>query len=198
MEAPKGEPGIRRRSGTPDRSNPANLVLRMRDFYGSGARADVMTCLLAEEGGTPNGIAAKICYRQGQVYRVLEDLVSAGIAHKRGGRGSARYWIVREAVAGFLGLDGEPPAFFARWGVFLAFHLVISDWEGHREKYADDFLAAERMRDLAARVAPPLGKAGRPLSRLSFPAPGMLKGTEHARALKEFLQQVAPIRLSYM
>lgn len=194
----RGSPRIRHHSGTPDRSNPANLMLRMRDFYGSGARADVMTYLLAEGGGSSNGIAAKIYYRQGQVYRVLEDLVNAGIVHKRGGRGNAYYWIDREAVAGSIGLKDGHPAFFAWGDVFLAFHLVISDWERNREKYADDFLAAERMRDLAARVVPLLGKAGKPLSRLPFPVPGMLKGTEHTRALKEFLRQVVDILQSHM
>ncbi|NPV59160.1 MAG: hypothetical protein HPY75_05795 [Actinobacteria bacterium] len=194
----RGAPRIRRHSGTPDRSNPANLMLRLRDFYGSGARADVMTYLLTEGGGSSNGIATKISYRQGQVYRVLENLVSAGIAHKRGGRGNAHYWIDREAVAVSLGLEGELPAFFAWGDVFLAFHLVASDWERNKEKYADDFLAAERMRDLAARVVPLLGKAGGPLSRLPFPVPGALKGMEHARALMDFLQQAADILQSYM
>lgn len=193
----RGRPRIRRHSGRPDRANPANLMLRLRDYYGAGARADVMTYLLAEGGGSSRGIAERVKYQQGRVYRVLEDLVGAGVAQKRGGRGSAFYWIDRERVASSLGLEGGIPAFFAWGDVFLAFDTVISDAERRDEVYAQEFLAAERMRDLAARVVPLLRRAGEPLSRLPFPSPDRLKGMEHARALMDFMERAAGVLKSY-
>ncbi len=189
----RGSPRVRQHSGRPDPANPANLMLRLRDYYGSGARADVMTYLLAEGGGSSNGIAAKIKYQQGRVYRVLEDLVGAGIARKRGGRGNAYYWIDRESLAASLGLGGSPPAFFAWGDVFRAFDMVVSDWWENREAYENGFLSAERMRDLMAQVVPMLTNAATQLARLPVLDAGRLRGTEYAEALRDFLDTVANI-----
>jgi hypothetical protein len=193
----RGSPRIRRHSGKPDLGNPANLMLRLRDYYGAGARADVMTWLLTNEGGSSNGIASRIKYRQGSVYGVLEDLVSAGIAHKEGGRGNAYYWIDREKVAASLGLGKKRPAFFIWGDVLRAFDMVMSDRWTRQETYENVFLAAERMRDLAVEVIPMLRRAGQPLSRIPFPDPARLKGAEHTEALIAFLDQAAAILERY-
>jgi hypothetical protein len=185
----RGSPRIRRHSGTPELKNPGNLMLRLRDYYGSGARADVMTFLLTEKGGSSYGIAAKIKYQQGRVYDVLEGLVSAGIAQKQGGRGNAYYWIDRENVAASLGLGRKRPTFFVWSDVFCAFHLVVSDWRNNHEAYQSDFLAAERMRDLTVKVVPMLRKAGEPLSRMEAPDIKRQKGVEHKEALILFMNQ---------
>lgn len=169
--------------------NPANLMLRLRDYYGAEARADVMTYLLTEKGGSSYGIAAKIKYQQGRVYDVLEGLVSAGIANKQGGRGQATYWIDRENVASSLGLGRKRPVFFVWGDVFNAFHLLFSDWYWHRAAYENDFLAAERMRDLTVRVVPMLRKAGEPLSQMPGPDIRRQKGSEHKEALILFMDQ---------
>jgi hypothetical protein len=193
----RGSPRIRRHSGRPDLDNPANLMLRLRDYYGAGARADVMTYMLTSEGGSSHGIAAKIKYRQGSVYGVLEDLVSAGIAHKRGGRGHAYYWIDREGVAASLGLGKKLPAYFVWGDVFRAFDMVISDRWTQQETYENDFLAAERMRDLAVEAVPMIRGAGAPLARTPFPDPARLKGAEHAEALVSFMDNVADVLRSH-
>lgn len=187
----RGSPRIRRHSGRPDLGNPANLMLRLRDYYGAGARADVMTYLLTNEGGSSHGIAAKTKYRQGSVYGVLEDLVGADIAHKRGGRGNAYYWIEREKIAVSLGLSGNLPVFFVWGDVFRAFDMVISDWWENRDAYTNEFLSAERMRDLRGEIVPMLRNAGEPLSRLHTPDARTLKGVEHVEALMAFLDGVA-------
>ncbi|RJP32840.1 MAG: hypothetical protein C4536_05395 [Actinobacteria bacterium] len=193
----KGSPRIRRHSGQPDLGNPANLMLRLRDYYGGGTRADVMTYLFTNEGGSSRGIAAKIKYQQGSVYGVLEDLVSAGIAHKRGGRGHAYYWIDRENMAASLGLGRKRPVFFVWSDVFRAFDMVISDWRKHRDAYENEFLSAERARDLMVGIVPMLRNAGEPLLRLPAPDTGRLKGEEHKEALIAFLDSVMKILRSY-
>jgi len=189
----RGSPRIRRHSDRPDLGNPANLMLRLRDYYGAGARADVMTYLLTNEGGSSHGIAVKIKYRQGSVYGVLEDLVDAGIGHKRGGRGHAYYWIEREKMAASLGLGRKLPAYFVWGDVFRAFDMVISDWWENREAYENEFLSAERMRDLMVEIVPLLRNAGEPLSRLPAPDARMLKGAEHVEALMAFLDRVMDV-----
>jgi hypothetical protein len=186
----RGSPRIRRHSQKPDLKNPANMMLRLRDYYGAGARADVMTYLLTEEGGSSNGIAASIKYQQGRVYDVLEGLVGAGIAGKRGGKGNAYYWIDHDKIAASLGLGKKRPVSFVWGDIFCAFDRVISDWRDHQAEYADEFLAAERMRDLTAGVVPMLRNAGEPLSRMPAPDLARQKGAEHGEALMEFMDRV--------
>jgi hypothetical protein len=193
----RGEPRIRGHSKRPDLGNPANLMLRLRDYYGAGGRADVMTFLLTNEGGSSNGIAEKIKYQQGMIYKVLEDLVGAGIAYKKGGRGHAYYWIDQARVADSLGLEKERPAFFVWGDIFCAFNLILSDWREHAAKYSNEFLSAERMRDLALEAVPVLRKAGEPLSRIPFPDPGNLEGVEHTEALVGFLGRVSDVLMRY-
>jgi len=189
----RGSPRIRGHSGTPDLKNPANLMLRLRDYYGAEARADVMTYLLTEKGGSSYGIAAKIKYQQGRVYDVLENLVNAGVAHKQGGRGNAYYWIDRESVAASLGLGRRRPAFFVWGDVFCAFHLLVSDLLRHQVEYQDDFLSAERMRDLTVEIVHMLRKAGEPLSQVSVPDVKRQKGDEHKEALISFMNQIQKV-----
>ncbi len=193
----RGTPRIRRHSGKPDLANPANLMLRLRGYYGRGARADVMTYLLAEGGGSSNGIAARMKYRQARVYEVLEGFVRAGVACKRGGRGGAFYWVDRERVAASLGLRGEMPAFFAWPDVFAAFHavgLVLGDrWTGWEE----DFLLVERMRDLMVEIVPALSGSGGPIARLPVPDARGLRGPEYGRALLSYLGGVAEVLEEY-
>ncbi len=186
----RGSPRIRHHSGTPDLKNPSNLMVRLRDYYGAGARSDVMTYLLTEKGGSSNGIAAKIKYQQGRVYDVLETLVEAGIAHKEGGPGSAYYWIDQSSIAASLGLGKKRPAFLVWGDIFCAFHLVISDWQEHQREYEKDFLSAERMRDLTVRVVPMLRNSGEPLAHLPVPDIKRQKGIEHEEGLIEYLKRV--------
>ncbi len=185
----RGSPRVRHHSGSPDLANPANLMLRLRDYYGAEARADVMTYLLTEPGGSSCGIAARIKYQQGRVYDVLESLVNAGIASKRGGRGGAYYWIDQRKVGASLGLAGRRPAFVAWGDVFCGFYSVLEDLRTHPQDYADEFLAVERMRELTAKVVPMLRNAGEALSRLPAPDVRRQAGPEHARALRSFLLQ---------
>ncbi len=185
----RGTPRVRRHSGAPDLTNPANLMLRLRDYYGAEARADVMTYLLTEPGGSSCGIAAKIKYQQGRVYDVLESLVSAGFASKRGGRGQAYYWIDQKKVGASLGLHGKPPAFVAWGDVFCAYYSVLEDLRAHAADYENEFLATERIRTLTAKVVPMLRNAGEALSRLPAPDIKRQVGPELNRALRSFLLQ---------
>ncbi|MEW6554828.1 MAG: hypothetical protein AB1384_11145 [Actinomycetota bacterium] len=194
----RGTPRIRNHSQKPDLGNPANLMLRLRDYYGAGARADVMTYLLTNRGGSSNGIALSTSYQQRRVYGVLEDLVGAGVAHKRGGHGNAYYWIDQERIAASLGLDKERPAFFVWGDIFFALDKVVSDRRRQQEVYANEFLTAERMRDLAVEVVPLLRKAGEPLSHIPFPNPGNLKGSQHEEAFIVFLDSVVDVLKSHM
>jgi hypothetical protein len=193
----RGSPRIRHHSGKPDLKNPANMMLRLRDYYGAGARADVMTYLLTEKGGSSYGIAAKIKYQQGRVYDVLEDLVGAGIAQKQGGPGHAYYWIDQVSMAASLGLGRKLPVFFIWGDIFCAFNMVISDWRKHQAEYMDEFLSAERMRDLTAKVVPMLRKAGEPLSRMPAPDLRKQKGIEHKEALVVFMNRAKDILRRY-
>jgi hypothetical protein len=138
-----------------------------------------------------------IWYQPRRVYGVLEDLGGAGIAYKKGGHGSAYYWINQENIAASLGLGKKRPVFFVWGDIFCAFDKVISDWREHQEKYANEFLSAERMRDLAGVAVPMLRRAGEPLSRIPFPDPGTLKGAQHTEALVAFMDDAVDVLKRY-
>lgn len=185
----RGTPRIRHHSGTPDLKNPGNLMLRLRDYYGSEARADILTYLITERGGSSYGIAAKLKYQQGRVYDVLESLVNAGVAQKQGGRGRAYYWLDAKGMTAGLGLGKKRPAFLAWGDVYCAFYLLLSDWREHEGEYANDLLAAERMRELTKKIVPMMRNAGEPLALLPMPDMRRLKGSEYKEALKAFLDR---------
>jgi hypothetical protein len=75
--------------------------------------------------------------------------------------------------------------------------MVISDRREHPAAYENEFLSAERMRDLALEVVPMLRKAGEPLSHMPAPDPRRLKGAEHGEALIAFLDNVAKVLRRY-
>ncbi|MBU4174119.1 MAG: helix-turn-helix domain-containing protein [Actinobacteria bacterium] len=189
----RGKPGLRGHSGTPDQKNPVNLMVRLRGYYGTGTRADVITYLLAGKGGSSNEIASKIKYDQSGVYRVLEELVESGIVQKYGEPGYGYYWLDRDEMAQSLGLEGGRPVYFVWSDIFRAFYLLVSDWMAHKHEYQDRFLSAERMRDLTAKVVPLLRKAGEPLLEIPVPDIGRQKGQEHSERLIVFLDQVMDV-----
>jgi DNA-binding transcriptional ArsR family regulator len=193
----RGKPRIRKHAASPDLENPANLLLRLREYYGSDARAEVTAYLLLEGEGSSNAIAARVKYRQGRVYRVLESMVEAGLVYKRGGPGPARYRLDREKMAAALGLGRDLPAFFDWSDVLLAFHLVISDWWKHEDEYAVEFLALERSRLLLQEIIPLLSDAARPLSGIPAPRPETLQGEGFRSALQDYLLRTIEIIRNY-
>ena len=96
-------------------------------------------------------------------------------------------------MASWLGFGEERPAFFVWGDIFRAFDMVITDRWKHPAAYESEFLAAERMRDLALEAIPLLREAGEPLSRMPAPDPGRLKGMEHGEALFTFIGDVTNV-----
>jgi len=187
----RGEPRIREHSGRPDLENPANIMLRMRMLYGASSRAEILTYLFAGQPGNSNEIARQIKYDQAGVYRELEKLVKAGMVSKHKNNRDADYWLDRDKFAQSLAIEGERPVFLVWGDVYRAFNLVLKDIKDHPEEYENEFLAAERMRNLTNEVVSLLRNAGKPLSQLPVPNIERQKGTEHQEKLLLYLRSAA-------
>lgn len=178
----RGKPRVRRHSGVPDAANDANLMVRLRKYYGTGAKGDVVTYLLTAGAGNGRRISRRLFYNQGSVYPVLEDLVDAGVVLKQGGRGSARYWIKDpETIAKSLGMKGKRPVFFV-WGeAYGALYQVAEELRAQADSPAGTFIEKERSREMILKIVPELRDSGEPLEGLAMPdisaenLPGALK-----------------------
>lgn len=189
----RGTPRIRGHSGRPDQENPANIMIRLRGYYGTGTRADVMTYLLTAGGGSSNEIASKLKYNQKGVYDALEEMSETGLVYKYGGVKRAHYWVDRPEMTRSLGLEEELPAFFVWGDIYDALYLVVSDYAQHEDDYADEFLSAERMLNLTVKVVPLLRNAGGALSQLPVPNTKRQSGSQHMDKLIEYLQEVVGV-----
>ncbi len=189
----RGTPRIRGHSGRPDLENPANIMIRLRGYYGTGTRADVMTYLLTTGGGSSNEIASKLKYNQKGVYDALEEMSETGLVHKYGGVKRSHYWVDRPEMARALGLEEELPAFFVWSDIYDALYLVVSDYTQHEDDYADEFLSAERMLNLTVKVVPLLRNAGEALSQLPVPNIKKQSGSQHKEKLIAYLRHVASV-----
>lgn len=194
----RAEPRIRMHSKAPDMRNPGNLMTRLRKYYGTGAKADVITYLLTGKGGSSKEIAHKVEYNQKSVYEVLEDLVAARMAQKRGGRGNAYYWVDAQAIARSIGLKGKRPVFFVWGDLFQALDLVAEDLRTHKREYASRFFAAERSRKLAVEIAPIISKSGEPLEKISLPDIRASEGAEHTEELFRFISTTLDILARFL
>ena len=186
----RGAPRIREHSGTPNTGNPANLMVKLREFYGTGTRADVMTYLLTAGGGSSNEIAVRLKYNQKGVYEALEEMCAAGTVHKYSKARNGYYWVERDDMAKTLGLPVELPVFFVWGDIYFAYYLLISDCIMNVESHQDDFLSAERMRNLTVKIVPLLRNSGEPLSQLAMPDIKRQSGIEHKDKLLDYMTRV--------
>lgn len=194
----RGTPRIRMHSGSPDMRNPGNLMIRLRSYYGTGAKADVVTYLLTGKGGSSKEIASKIKYNQKSVYDALEQLVGADMAYKRGGVGNAYYWVDPHDIAASLGLKDKRPVFFVWADIYRAIYRVLEDVRSNDEKWSSPFFSAERAKNLAVEVASIVRKSGEPLEQIKLPDTRRTQGRENVEELKEFLAEFPGILSQFM
>jgi hypothetical protein len=186
----RGTPRMRGHSGSPDMRNPGNLMIRLRSYYGTGAKADVVTYLLTGKGGSSKEIASKIKYNQKSVYDALEQLVGADMAYKRGGVGNAYYWVDPRDIAQSLGLKDSRPVFFVWADIYRVIFRVLEDIRSNDEKWSSPFFSAERAKNLAVEAAPIIRGSGVPLEHVKLPDISRAQGNETVLVLKEFLAEV--------
>lgn len=186
----RGKPRIREHSGRPDLDNPANVMIRTRKQYGIGAKADAITFLLTDKGGSSRGIAGKIKYNQSSVYRALENLVDAGVVRKYDQAGWGYYWIDRQEIAKTLDLRNSRPVFFVWADIFRAFYMVMRDFVINGSTDGGSLMDIERARDLTVQIAPLLRNAGEPLTRIDIPDIRKRGGTQNIEDLRDFLSRV--------
>lgn len=194
----RGTPRIRRHSGSPDMRNPGNLMIRLREYYGTGVKADVVTYLLTCKGGSSREIASRVKYNQKSVYKALQQLVEADMAYKRGGVGNAYYWLDPYDIAASLGLKEKRPVFFVWADIYHAIYRVLEDVHSNDKKWSSPFFSAERAKNLTVEIAPIIRKSGEPLQQMRLPDIQRAQGSENVEELKEFLAKLLDILSQFM
>lgn len=194
----RGTPRMRGHSLSPDTGNPANLMVRAREYYGMNARADIITFLLTEKGGSSNGIAVKTKYDQAVVYRALEDLVSAGIVKKHGQVRMGYYWLDREDVASSMGIGGTRPVYFVWGDIYRALDLISKDEVVSWDVDGGGLKSIEAARELTTKVTPLIRNAGEPLSHEATPDISRQAGKESISGLKDYVSKALNIIRSFV
>ncbi|MBN2169087.1 MAG: hypothetical protein JW738_07570 [Actinobacteria bacterium] len=194
----RGRPRMRGNSGKPDLGNPANLMLRLRQEYGKGARADCITFLISGGRGSSNAIASRIKYKQPSVYTALEQLVNAGVVQKYSQSGWSDYWIDEPAdrFSRIYGPDKGMPVFIVWSDIFRAFYLIMRDFAENGALEGNSLKAIERARKLTTAVVPMIRNSGGPFTAQPVPDINKTGGERNISQLREFLESSAEIMKS--
>ncbi len=126
---------------------PVLVELQLRAIFGVEARASVFVFLLFNDDGNSNSIAKAIFADQGNVYKILEKWVNAGIVVKASGYKTTTYSLTeKNDWLNLLGLDSE--LMFLNW--MHTFHVLsrITAVLNKKPWATDDYLAASFFRDV--------------------------------------------------
>lgn len=132
---------------------PVLAELQLRAIFGVEARASVFVFLLFNDEGNSNSIAKAIFADQGNVYKILEKWVSAGIIVKASGYKAATYSLAEKTRwLNLLGLDKE--LLFLNW--MHTFHVLgkISTALSKQLWASDNYLMASFFRDVLSDLQP--------------------------------------------
>jgi hypothetical protein len=195
----RGVPRLRRHSGSPEISNPANLMLSARGVYGKGSRADVLAYLCCLDKGPKNSlaIARKVLYDQKAVYRALDSLEQAGLVENLnpGPYATGYYRVVREGVAlKPIGVRTGP--LYINWHVFFfAVNKALVDYREWRGDYLSDVLGGERAKNLTVELVPKIRLSCDTFAELPMPPP-QNDPAGHLDALLGFLEKALRVAVS--
>ncbi|CDZ81679.1 hypothetical protein BN1013_02215 [Candidatus Rubidus massiliensis] len=128
-----------KKSVLPTLSNPALLQLRLRSFFGVGARADLFTRFLIEmEDSFTASDVLEIGYSKRSLADILDSLTLSGFLIATKDRNQKKYELVK--VEQFKSLIGELPQFCPPWNrilqvlISLHFNLNMSENSSHFSK----------------------------------------------------------------
>ncbi len=164
---------------------PVLAELQLRAIFGVEARASVFTFLLFNDDGNSNSIAKDIFADQGNVYKILEKWVKAGIVVKVSGHKTTAYSLA-EKTKWFSLLELDKSSLFLNW--IYTFHVLgkITMALNKQPWAKDNYLMASLFRE----VTPDLRHMAKQL-KISLPEPTRYPGAEFfepfSRALLRFV-----------
>ncbi len=172
---------------TPDFTEPAALLLRLRMGFGVGVKADALAFLLGGHGvkQTVKQIAAATSYRVGSVRRAVEEMAAARLV-RAWRTAPASYSAEIDSWSQLLGLGEEPPL----WRYWAAvFPLVVDalDWgKGDGGRAVTPYVRGSKARDLVERHDAALALTG-----VSAPNAAAHAGEEYLDAVAGVLEDIA-------
>lgn len=149
------------KSMEPQVHRPSNLAFRLRLFFGSGTRSEVMRVLLTTAAGPMDAasIADEAGYAKRNVHEALTGLAASGAVQARWSRNERRFTVARDKWASLLeiGPDASHLPQSVPWQRVLPTLVDVLVWlEEEGASHDSAYLASSRARDLVERVRPAL------------------------------------------
>jgi hypothetical protein len=166
------------------------LMLRLRAAFGVGVKADLLSVLLALDGGeaTVRKLALSTGYTAAAIRRAAQEMAAARTVQGTRGRPAAFYVDARRWVA-LLDFgpdpDAKPPAwrYFAQVSAFLA---AVLEWEERTSPDASAYVAASSARDVFEAH-----RAAFDLNRIRVPEPSDYRGEAYLDAFSSVVDALA-------
>ena len=150
---------LRGMSSSPNLENAANLRFILRDLFGLGVRAEVVTYLIVVGRGNSSQVAKAVTQNQRAVYAILDDFARGGFADKREAGREIVFTLNAERWSRFVELKGESR--FIQWAnVFSALQEILVDRIENEKAYGSPYLASSRFREISPRIIRRLANAG--------------------------------------
>ena len=166
------------------------LMLRLRAAFGVGVKADLLSVLLALDGGeaTVRALTLSTGYTAAAVRRAAQEMAAARTVQGTRGRPAAFYvdarrWV--ELLDFGPGSDAKPPAwrYFAQVFAFLA---AVLEWEERTSPDGNMYLAASSARDVFEAH-----RAAFDLNRIRVPEPSDHRGEAYLNAFSSVVDTLA-------
>ncbi len=156
----RGKWEFREHTATLPLHGTAGALLRLRAFFGMGARAEIMLYLFThDQGGHPSRIASETGYSQKTVQDTLVDMTQSGLIRVTTAGNRKDYHLRPQDFGNIPHLLGIPPRWI-NWSVLLAVLEKIFMTLSRKDFLSlPPILAASELRTLMEKIQPKLEKA---------------------------------------
>ena len=181
---------IRQRSGGPDLLAPPSLILRLRNAFGVGVKADLLAFLIGQRIRASVSTAAEaLVYSVPTIFRGLQDLRASGLVQVTEQTAAAEYWI--EAPNWQPILNG-PYAYWGFWREVFGYVLTVVAWDRTISPKASPYAQATSLRTAALPHAPGLIRAAGIDEKLPIPdSPNLTEWKDYHRRLATWMVERA-------
>ena len=177
---------IRQRSGGPDLLTPPSLMLRLRNAFGVGVKADLLAFLIGQRIRASVSTAAEsLVYSVPTIFRGLQDLRASGFVQVTEQTAAAEYWI---EAPNWQPILGGPYAYWGFWREVFGYALTVVAWDRNNTTKASAYAQATSLRAAALPHGPALIRAAGIDEKLPLPeSPNLTEWKEYHRRLATWI-----------
>ena len=180
---------LKQRSGGPDLLAPPALMLRLRNAFGVGVKADLLAFLIGQRFRVSVSSATEgLAYSTPTVFRALQDLHASGFVQMTDQPTAAEYWIDTPPWHTVL---GRPYAYWGYWREVFGYVLAIISWERKTPARASAYAKGTSLRSTAMPYAPALIRALGDEKLQQPDAPTLGEWTDYHRRMAKWIMERA-------